>query len=445
MPIRSCLLVALAVVASSPRAFAQNWSVDARDIAMGGVGSTGNLSTKMIDEERGYTSIVLPIGLIQVFGDTKAYDPNSPSFNPVRAIEYAANPFQYVIGRDTSSSGETAFVNDIRNATLSRDLSKYKGFAPANDTLAEGLVAPNFGHTFKVQKTSGGGFQGVYVGAGPYLTMQDAATIDQGLTGVLATGVNVANAHFPIANTDLTQLALAVTGGYRGRFAWPSGVGAGSEREGLYLAANYNFLYGFGYENDDLAIRLDTDSSGLIAGASNMLIDHRHATSGTGFAIDVGAGAVIDRWEVGFGAQGLANRINWSHVEQTTYELQSLTSGNSDFTHSTSVAVDDTRVEVPVDYRGNVAYRADRWSAAVEAGHGFGGGSFHGGVERRFDRIAVRGGARYTFSQWNPAGGVGFDFSPRVSIDVAASGTTANLERKRQMAIAASLRINHLK
>jgi len=56
----------------------------------------------------------------------------------------------------------------------------------------------------------------------------------------------------------------------------------------------------------------------------------------------------------------------------------------------------------------------------------------------------VRGGARYTTEKWNPTGGIGFDFSPKVSFDVAAYGTHANIERKRKTAIAFSIRFNHM-
>ena len=75
--------------------------------------------------------------------------------------------------------------------------------------------------------------------------MHSSANIDRGLTGVLATGVNVRNAQFPMTDASEGQVALAVTGGYRGRFGWPAGVGSGSDREGLYVAANYNYLHGF--------------------------------------------------------------------------------------------------------------------------------------------------------------------------------------------------------
>ena len=84
---------------------------------------------------------------------------------PLRAIEYAASPLHYVVGRDTSTSSEALFVSDIRNATFSRDLSKYRGFVPANNILAEGLASPRWGGTIKVHRDSDGGYQGIYIGA----------------------------------------------------------------------------------------------------------------------------------------------------------------------------------------------------------------------------------------------------------------------------------------
>jgi len=350
----------------------------------------------------------------------------------------------YGLDRGQTNTGETLFVSDLRNATVSRDLSRYRGFVPANDLLAEGLAAPNFGGTIKVFKGARGSFQGVYVGAGPYLSVRSSSTFDPGLTGVLTTGVNVPNALFPINNTDEGQLAMAITGGYRGRFAWGSGIGSGSAREGLYVAVNYNYLRGFQYENDAMAITLRTAATGLLVDASNIVLVHQHATDGRGYSLDAGIGAVIDRWEVGLGANGIGNRIDWSGLRQTRYTLPSLTSGNSDFVSTSTVAVADARVTLPVDYRANVAYYGDLWSAAAEAGHGFGGASFHAGLERRFGRIELRGGGRYSFSRWNPTAGVGFDLSQRVALDVAAYGTNANIERRRQTAIAASIRINHL-
>src|SRR5215467_10540761 len=209
MRIRAGALSVFAVLTTAAAASAQDWSFDARDIAMGGVGTTGNLATKMIAEQRDYTSIVLPFGLIQGFKDMSIYNPDSKSFDPVRALEYAASPMHYALDRGTTNNAQELFVSDLRNATISRDLSRYKGFVPANDLLAEGLAAPNFGATIKLYKGEGGSFQGIYVGAGPYLSVHTVGAFDPGLTSVLATGINIPNAQFPINNQDIGQMAMA--------------------------------------------------------------------------------------------------------------------------------------------------------------------------------------------------------------------------------------------
>src|SRR3989441_10304654 len=71
---------------------AQSWSWDARKIGMGGSSGNGNLANKMIDDQRDYRSIVLPLGLSQILSNTKRFDPNSKNFDPIMAIEYAATP-----------------------------------------------------------------------------------------------------------------------------------------------------------------------------------------------------------------------------------------------------------------------------------------------------------------------------------------------------------------
>src|SRR5438067_8181251 len=121
-----CLVIGCFLLTIPRHAPAPNWSFDARTIALGGTGSTGNLADNMIDKQRRYTSIVLPFGLFQVLRDRDIYDPNSPRFDPIRAIEYASSPIHYVVGRRTDTSAGTLFVSDIRNATFSRDLSRYK-------------------------------------------------------------------------------------------------------------------------------------------------------------------------------------------------------------------------------------------------------------------------------------------------------------------------------
>ena len=436
------ICVVAACVALSRRADAQNWSFDARLIALGNVAGSGNLAYDMIPQQRPYTVIPLPFGLVQVLKNFDIYNPDSPNFDPIRVVEYASSPIHYIIGRDDDIQAQTLFVSDLRNATLSRDLSRYKGFVPAANLLAEGLAKPLWGGTFKFQRRQNGAYQGLYIGAGPYLALSNRSTFDQQLLNVLATGVNAANAVMPIANADTGQAAVAGVVGYRARFA-PPGAAYGSSRDGLYLAANFNYLRGFEYTNDVLVVNLVTDRSGLVLPGSSISIGHQDADKGTGYAIDVGAGLVADRVQVGVAANGIANHIDWTGITQTTYTLANVLSGNSNFAQGVTIPVPDARVELPVDVRANMTYNGDGWLGIVEGGHGFGGASFRAGLEQRIGAFEARAGVRYAFSMWNPAGGVGVDLTRKVSLDVAVFSAATNIERKRQAAIAVSIRINH--
>jgi len=445
MRIRQIVGAALAAWGVASAAAAQGWNFDARKIALGGAGTATNLASDMMDEARPYHTIVIPIGLFQVLSNTDVFNPDSDKFDPVRAVEYAANPFVYIVHRDDTSSGEL-LVSDIRNATISRDLNRYRGFLPSDNLLAEGLAAPSFGGTIKFAKHSDGTYQGVYVGAGPYFSVRTTTDFDDRLLGILASSqpVFIPNAHLPIVNGPEAQFAAAFTGGYRARFA-PSGLDTGGSRDGLYLAANFNYLRGFHYEDEALTIRLDTDAAGLVTFspllAPPLTVDRRYASSGHGFAIDLGAGVVAGPWQFGGGINGIANRIDWDDASRTPYAMRNLLSGDSDLVEGPTSSLGTVRVELPVDYRGNVAYNIDSWTVMAEAGHGYLGTSFHAGVEERLGAIELRGGARYSFERWNPSGGVGFNVSRKVGIDVAAFGTSANIERKRQLGIATSLRI----
>ncbi len=445
---RCALVVCFVSMIFASTASAQNWSFDARKVGLGSPTGGENLASRMIDDEREYRTIVLPFGLIQVFRDFKKLNPSNDEFDLVRTIEFAAAPIHYTFGRDRSDSKADAFIVDIGNGEVSRDLNDYKGFIPVNQPAAAGLAAPNWGKTFRVSQGAGGAFHGVYVGAGPYVSMRTAPAIGEQLIRVLSADerVYLPNSQLTASNTTQGQLAMAIAGGYRARFAWPSGVGFGSDREGLYLAANYNYLHGFRYEDIDFRLRMDTDGAGLLTVnpflPPPLFVSRTNAESGAGMAIDVGVGAVVNNWELGFGANGLGNRINWSGVERTTYFHANLLTGDGDLTEGVPVPVGDVRVELPVDYRANVGYDVERWAAVAEFGRGFQGKSFHGGGEYRFGAIDVRAGAAYSRELWNPSGGVGFNMSQGTSLDLALYSNSANVERKRNPALAVSLRFN---
>lgn len=441
------LRVSLALVfclSCAGSAFAQNWSFDARSIAMGAVSGKDNLASRMVDEQRHYRSIVIPLGLFQVLRDFDRFKPESDEFDLVRVIEYAASPLHYQIGRDQESASGRELFTDIRNATVSRDLTDYRGYKLSNQPVAEGLASPTWGGTIRFSGDKEGPFQGVYIGAGPYLSMRTTATIDQRVVDILAseTPLRYPNTNYPLGSNVQGQVAMAITGGYRGRFAVSGGS---SERDGIYVAADYNYLHGFRYEKADATLRLDTDATGMLTInpflPTPLAIIRTSAESGHGFAIDAGIAAVVNGFEVGFGVNGIANRINWQEVEQTTYALGNLFLG-SDFVESGPFPSNDVRVELPKDYHVNAGYHADAWSVMSEYAHGFQGNSVRGGAEYRAGAIEFRGGGVYSREKWNPTGGVGLNLAPKVGLDVAVFGTTANAARERHAAIAVSLRIN---
>ena len=143
---------------------AQNWTFDARRIALGGASSGGNQASQLVESEtppptgerQGYRAIVIPIGLFQVLRNRNVFNPDSSEFDIVRSIEYAASPLHYVFDRDSTGTGG-AFVTDVRNGRLSRDLNAYRGFVPVTQSVAEGLSNPSFGGTIKVARDAGGG------------------------------------------------------------------------------------------------------------------------------------------------------------------------------------------------------------------------------------------------------------------------------------------------
>jgi hypothetical protein len=435
-------VLCLLLLGAAPAA-AQNWDLDARRIAMGSAGSR-DIADRILDEQQPYRSIPLPIGLIQVVRHLDIFRPDSDEFDLIRAIEYSASPFHYIIGRDNSQSeGGRRLVVDIGNATVSRDLNVYRGFVPARQPAAEGLAAPTWGGTIRVAGDRAGTNHGVFVGAGPYLALRTAFDLDQRIIDTLASSTNVyfPNARMSMATQTTGQAALAITGGYRGRYTI-----AGSPSRMVLAAVDYHELRGLRLEAIDAEARLDTDADGLLTvlpvGPSPVLINRDTATSGRGHAIDAGVAVLIDGWEAGFSINGIGNHIGWRDARRETRVLGNLLTAEDGFVDGPDVPIGDVRIELPVDYRVRGGHRGDRVSALAEYAHGFNGDSFRGGVEYRLGALDLRGGGYYSREQWQPTAGIGLNLGPRVSLDVAVFGTAGNVERERRPAIAASLRLN---
>jgi hypothetical protein len=299
--------------------------------------------------------------------------------------------------------------------------------------------------------------QSIYIGGGAYLPFRGSILVDDQLQTILSSDKNVyiPNAQFNITGAVRVELPVAVTVGYRGRFQVRSG---GSDRDGLYVSFNYNYLHGFAYEDTLTNLRMDTDSQGLLtfnpsAPFSPVEVVRVYSSKGRGSAMDAGASWVVHRIEVGFGVNGIANRINWTGVKTVRYSLPNILTGNGDFVTSPTTAAADVRVEQPIEYVGSGGYHANRWQAtgelgkrtsnyAPDAGH-LGSTWIHAGFEYRFGLLQPRAGAFYSRSRWTPAAGLGLNFG-KFGIDVGAYSNDSNVERYRHLAIALSLRFGDL-
>ena len=413
----------------------------------------------LVQEESPYRRIGLPLGLFQVLSNPDIFRPDdvdgvvSDEFDLFRTMEYAASPLNYTFGRDDSGTGQQ-LVNDVLSDQLNRDLNVYRGFRPATRLTAEGVGSPSWGKTFKWrrqdQQDQDEAFQGLYVGAGPYLSVVTETLTDPALADLLGSPErrDIPNEVFGVDHETTTQLAGAITAGYRFSRPAEEPAGAGARVPGVFIAADVNYLVGFRFDSVDADIRFETNDAGLIATEAEqatvpIAIDYLTSNRGRGVSIDVGAVYMVDRWDFGAGVNGIANRITWTGVERRLYVEETLSGGDSPDT-TDPVPAEDIRYEVPLNVSGSIAYHADAWLATAEFSRRFRGNNFQGGVEYPLGGVVLRGGGRYARDRWHPAAGVGVNLTDRFGVDVAVFGTSTNLERRRHASLAVSLRFNRL-
>jgi len=432
-------------MAAAVPASAQNYSFDARRIALGGAGGTPNVASKLVERQRRYKSVLIPVGLVKLLSNVHVYYPNREDFDFSRAVEYSASPLHFVFGRKEDITARSLF-RDIVNASLQPDLNSYSGFSLPILTETEGLMSLTWGKTFMMQQDARS-FQGIYVGAGPYLAATASFDFDADFERILS---GTGNRYIPFASMgvgggETDELALDITVSYRARFPLLADGSPARHRNGMYVVANYHYLQGFRYDQFDARLQLDTDANGLLVPDPPerpfSLTWHKSST-GFGLSTDFGVAFVIDRWDFGAGVSGVANRITWHNITEHELSLVSLVN-STDFIHvKFPHRNQSTQVEMPVTYTGDLSYHREAWSAYSEYSNGLGGTNFRLGVEYRFGALEVRGAGRYSNGRWFPSAGVGFDMTPRFGVDAALFGTQTFLEPSPHVGLAISLRFD---
>ncbi len=442
---RSAFVAVLLLLCTASSAFAQNYTFDARRIALGGAGGTPNIASKLVERQRRYRSIMIPVGLVKLLSDVRVFFPNREDFDFSRAVEYAYSPLHHVFGRREDITPKT-FFRDLLRAQLEPDLNAYRGFNIDPSITTEGLLLENWGKTFMLHSDDRS-FQGIYAGAGPYLAARAFAEFDNEIVNLLNGAVDsyVPNGSLDIGGGETDQLALAITGGYRARFPLFAQEGIAAGRNGLYVAANFHYLQGLRLDAFNANLQLTTDSFGLVLPnppAAPFGLDWHTSSSGRGMAVDVGVAAVVNRWDFGFGVGGIANRIDWTDIERHHVSLLSFF-GNTEFVHVRLPRTGETRrLELPVTYTGDVAYHREKWSVLTEVSHGYMANQFRAGMERRFGRLELRGAGRYYDGSWYPSAGAGFNLTRNFGVDAAFFGTKTFLERSTHLGLAISFRID---
>src|SRR5262245_62534952 len=120
--LRRLLMALLVWTATASTAFAQDYSFDARRIALGGAGGTPNVASKLVERQRRYKSVLIPVGLVKLLTDIRVYYPNREDFDFSRAVEYSASPLHFVFGRTKDITARSLF-RDIVHASLQPDLN----------------------------------------------------------------------------------------------------------------------------------------------------------------------------------------------------------------------------------------------------------------------------------------------------------------------------------
>jgi len=310
---------------------------------------------------------------VKLLSDVRVFFPNREDFDFSRAVQYSASPLHFVFGRREDITARSLF-RDIVHASLQPDLNSYSGFALPVQTESEGLMSLTWGKTFMMHEGKRS-FQGIYVGAGPYLAARATFDFEAELERILS---GTGNRYVPFASMgvgggETDELALDITGSYRARFPLFADDSGGVNRNGMYVVANYHHLQGFRFDQFDARLQLDTDANGLLVPdppERPFSLTWHKSSKGIGLSMDFGVAFVVNRWDFGAGVSGVANRIKWRDITEHELSLVSLFNG-TEFVHVKLPRRDlTTQIEMPVTYTGDVSYHRDAWSTYTEYSNG---------------------------------------------------------------------------
>lgn len=429
------------LILSAPPAAAQIIATDARRIGMGGLtldrgGSLRryNAAYRAVPERESGSSprftIPIPLGLIQVLGDSAAFDTDADYWNPIRLVNYVMNaPLFYEIKQAPTPTNDVEFT--IGKNELIVDLGSTRAVIPSDEF--------GIGGTSRLVDL-GGGFKGFRVGVQGWLHYEVGFRLGDTLRTFLRDVVPAQN------NTRYNVLGDAIgAGGFAPTVSY-SGRLAGDSVSGFYLGAAVRYYLGVAYGRTH-------GSAGFVTGdtifaSNNPVTPNLEDTTaystfgnalGRGIGADLGAVWITGPLEIGLGVNDIGAALKWTdtRIERAVWD----TAGDSIVTTTLANHV-ETEFKLPVSYIANLAYT---WGPATTLGaqvvNSGRGTRVTVGAEQRIGVLAIRGGlTRDQRKRMQFAAGTGVRLGP-VSLDLGFWTHSNSFSDERAITMATSVSI----
>lgn len=441
-PMAAALLVALALLGLGAAA-AGAICLDARRMAMGGASPprpdnlcADNPAYTVVPDRGGEGGWVLPIplGLLDLAGNTSKLDPDDDDFDPLYIANLLANPPLHLELKDP----------DPLDGDLTLDLGQDHLRLYWEDA---DLLIPeeplDFGSRWERLGISvGGRFRDRLawrVQATPYLDGRVETTFDDALYGVLAEGDSLKpNSRYGLDGEGRAAVAISW------KFLLAGQLPSARETE-VYVAAAPKLLTAFGMA--DAQVELVAVTGDTLFSSDSLDVEPEVLTRytdgvamGYGFGLDLGVAVRHGPWDLGVGVRDIGASI---HFSETKLERQYLEEDGDDGDMVTEVLEEGAEHDYELDaiWTLNAAYSSEDWFVAGDLRFRPWGNELHLGGEYRLGPWALRAGTyRDRRDEWQFSGGGGYSFR-RLSVDLALETHKRYFQDERGLALGLSLRL----
>jgi hypothetical protein len=285
--------------------------------------------------QRARVTIPIPLGLIQVLGDSTVWDRDSSYYNPVQLVNYILNPPLYLeVKRAPTPTNDVEFF--IARNQLIIDLGASSALVPEAFELGGSSRPFNVGY----------GVAGFRVGLMTWVHNELELRLDDSLRAVLKDAAPVLpNSRYGVTAAGLVQGGIAPEIGWGGRLL-------GDTAGGLYAGAALRYLLGVSYARIGGAAGFTTgdtifsDVNPLTEDVAGRVLTADPAlTAGTGVGLDLGVVWAAGPLEVGLGVTDIGATITWS---QTTVDTLIWDADSNQVVDSTLARDVESKTVLPV-------------------------------------------------------------------------------------------------